>query len=242
MEVAVAVNSKEIDMKTFKILGLLLTYPSAEKIKHFDEMKKALEAEKILPTRNLKLVSEFMDKQKSTDLLELQEEYVETFDRSRSNCLNLFEHVHGESRDRGQAMVDLAEMYHNKGLYIDSKELPDFLPVFLEYLSLCKIEESKELLNDTAHIIAVIGAKLKANKNDYHIIFDAIEKLSTIKIDQTIIDNALIQLAAEDNSLDALDKEWEEAAAFTGNAVEDCKTCNVFPNTTEVLQKIVGGI
>ncbi|MBT3939369.1 MAG: nitrate reductase molybdenum cofactor assembly chaperone [Pelagibacterales bacterium] len=228
-------------MKTFKILGLLLTYPRSETIEHFDEMSSALEAEKILPSKNLKLVSGFLDKLKTADLLDLQEEYVETFDRSRSCCLNLFEHVHGESRDRGQAMVDLAEMYHEKKLFIDSKELPDFLPVFLEYLSLCTASEATELLDDMAHIVATIGAKLKKSKNDYHIIFAAIEKLSTVKIDSKIIENALAELAAEDNSLEALDKEWEEAAAFTGDAAEDCKTCNAFPNATESLQQMTEG-
>ncbi|MBC8411691.1 MAG: nitrate reductase molybdenum cofactor assembly chaperone [Rhodobacteraceae bacterium] len=228
-------------MKTFKILGLLLTYPKAENLKNFDKMKQVLEAEKILPVKNLKLVSEFLGKQKATDLLELQEEYVETFDRSRSCCLNLFEHVHGESRDRGQAMVDLAEMYHEKGLFIDSKELPDFIPVFLEYLSLCKVAETTDLLDDVVHIIATIGAKLKKGKNDYHIIFDAIEKLSTVKIDSKIIEKALADLAAEDNSLEALDKNWEEAEAFTSNAEDDCNACNAFPNATESLQKMSGG-
>lgn len=228
-------------MNTFKILGLLLTYPNKENLKHFDEMQKVLEEEKILPKKNLKLVNDFMNKKASADLLELQEEYVDTFDRSRSCCLNLFEHVHGESRDRGQAMVDLAEMYHEKGLFIDSKELPDFLPLFLEYLSLCTIDESKELLDDMAHIIVSISAKLKSKKNNYHVIFDALEKLSTVKIDQKIIENALAELENEDNSLEALDKEWEEAAAFTGNAEEDCKSCNAFPNATDALQQMSGG-
>lgn len=228
-------------MKTFKILGLLLTYPNAENISHYNEMVQLLEAEKILPTKVLKLIEEFMSKQQVSDLLDLQEEYVETFDRSRSYCLNLFEHVHGESRDRGQAMVDLAEMYHEKGLFIDSKELPDFLPVFLEYLSLCEVTETTELLDDVAHIIATIGAKLKKNKNDYHVVFEALTKLSTVKIDSKIIENALAELAKEDNSLEALDKEWEEAAAFTGDAAEDCKTCNAFPNATESLQQMAGG-
>ena len=149
--------------------------------------------------------------------------------------------MHGESRDRGQAMVDLAEMYHEKGLFIDSKELPDFLPVFLEYLSLCNIDEAKELLDDTAHIIATIGAKLKKNKNSYHVIFNALEKLSNIEIDSKIIQNALAELEAEDNSLEALDKEWEEADAFTGNPDDDCNSCNAFPNATQALQQMSEG-
>ena len=83
-------------MKTFKILGLLLTYPKTDNILYADEMKQTLESEQILPSKNLKLVNKFIDHLKTTDILDLQEEYVETFDRSRSCCLNLFEHVHGE--------------------------------------------------------------------------------------------------------------------------------------------------
>ena len=228
-------------MKTFKILGLLLHYPKAENIEHFDEMKAIIEKEGLLPSKNLDLIKKFIDKQVSVDLLELQEEYVETFDRGKSHCLNLFEHVHGESRDRGQAMVDLVEMYHKKKLYIEASELPDFLPLFLEYLSLCDIKEAKELLNDIVHIIATIRTKLEKRKNDYYVVFSALEKLSNIKIDSRIIENALIELDQEDNSLEALDKEWEEAAAFTGNPNEDCNKCNAFLNTTETLQKITGG-
>ena len=138
-------------------------------------------------------------------------------------------------------MVNLAEMYHEKGLFIDSRELPDFLPLFLEYLSLCSIDEAKELLDDTAHIIATIGAKLKKKQNSYHIIFGALEKLSSIKIDSKIIQNAIAELEAEDNSLEALDKEWEESAAFAGNPNEDCNSCNAFPNATQALQQMSEG-
>jgi len=227
-------------MKTFKILGLLLSYPNQDVIKHYDDLKEILAKEKLLNKKSLKHVSSFMDKQSETDLLELQEEYVSLFDRGRSYCLQLFEHVHGESRDRGQAMVDLAAMYEEKGLFINKAELPDYLPLFLEYLSMCPIEETKELLDDIAHIIASIGAKLKKNDSNYHVIFDAIGELANIKVDSKIIKSALAELEKVDDSLEALDKEWEEAAAFGDNPQEDCNTCNAFPNTTETLQRMNG--
>jgi len=228
-------------MKTFKILGLLLTYPNKETISHYDELRTTLEAEKLLSDKQIKAISVFIDRHKHSDLLDLQEEYVSLFDRSRSYCLQLFEHVHGESRDRGQAMVDLAEMYAEKNLEINKAELPDYLPLFLEYLSLCTFAEAKDLLDDMVHIVATIGAKLKKNGSDYHIIFDSIEALADIKVDSKIIDAALADLEKEDNSLEALDKEWEEAEAFDGkNPQDDCNSCDAFPKATEALKKIAG--
>ena len=159
-------------MKTFKILGLLLTYPKESLINHMNEMMDILNNEKIIPSNQLKLINKLKLIFCSTDLISLQESYVETFDRGRSHCLHLFEHIHGESRDRGQAMVNLEEMYRTKGLYIDNDrilELPDYLPLFLEYLSLCELIEARELLSDTINIIAIIAAKLKMNNNKYYV-------------------------------------------------------------------------
>jgi len=228
-------------MKTFKILGLLLSYPNKEVIAHYGELKKTIETEKLLPSKSIKALNAFMGRQQNSDLLDLQEEYVSLFDRGRSYCLHLFEHVHGESRDRGQAMVDLTSMYEEKGLIINSAEMPDYLPLFLEYLSLCDAEEAKHHLEDIAHIITTIGVKLKKNNHDYYHIFDSLEKLANIKVDNKIVEAALEDLEKEDNSLDALDKEWEEAAAFDGNnPQDDCNSCDVFPKATEELKKMAG--
>ena len=112
-------------MKTFKILGLLLTYPVPETLEHWPEMSALLAAEKILPKKQLAKIQQWVDKKLSQDIYCLQEDYVDTFDRSRGHCLHLFEHVHGESRERGSTMVDLSEMYATKGLTIDQAELPD---------------------------------------------------------------------------------------------------------------------
>jgi nitrate reductase delta subunit len=226
-------------MKTFKILGLMLTYPKDEMVSHLDELVNVLEDEKILPAKQIKAIAKLTSEMAGMDLMDLQEAYVETFDRGRSHCLHLFEHIHGESRDRGQAMVDLADMYKTKGLYIDIgtvAELPDYLPLFLEYLSLCELEEAKDLLGDTIHVVAAIGAKLKKKDNKYHVVFKALEELSQIKVDKKVIEEAVAN--EEDLSLEAIDKEWEEAEAFGGDPQkDDCGTCNAFPNATEALKQ-----
>ncbi len=106
-------------MKTFKALGVLLSYPEPEWIAHLDEIGEMLMQEGVLPKKQLKAVLDLAGELKSGDLYDVQESYVSTFDRGRSHSLHLFEHIHGESRDRGQAMVNLAEAYAGKGLVID---------------------------------------------------------------------------------------------------------------------------
>ncbi len=214
-------------MKTFKILGLLLTYPSQDVSGHMEELKEIVLKEGILDSKLQTKLLAFMDKLSSRNLMKSQEDYVAMFDRGRAHSLHLFEHIHGESRDRGPAMVDLAEHYREKGFAIDSSELPDYLPIFMEFLSLCDVAEAQETLSDCVHIIAVIGAKLKRKKSDYAIIFKAIESLSDSEIDQEMIAKAVAEDAAEDTSLDALDREWEETPAFDGTASLDCAACPV---------------
>lgn len=227
-------------MKTFKILGLLLSYPEQEMVNHLEEMAAVLKEEDIIPPKLLKSLRPLIEELQKKDLIDLQEMYVETFDRGRAHCLHLFEHIHGESRDRGQAMVNLAEMYREKGFYIRPAELPDYLPLFLEYLSFCALGEAKELLGDAMSVIAVIGAKLQKRKNLYAPLFLALQAISEAKIDKKLLANAAME--KEDNSLEALDKEWEEAAAFSGSPEKECGTCNAFPNATAVIEKMAGGI
>jgi nitrate reductase delta subunit len=219
-------------MKTFKLLGLLLTYPVSETLAHWTKIGELLANEKLLPKKQLERLNSFIDEKLAQDIYGAQEDYVETFDRGRGHCLHLFEHVHGESRERGPAMVDLTEMYASKGLLINQAELPDYLPLFLEYCSSCEYAEAKSLLGEVATILASIGAKLKKRNNAYHIIFDALQVLAAVKVSQKVIDAAVAAVLEEDNSLEALDKEWEESAAFGGDPQqEDCHSCH--PNAAD---------
>ncbi len=232
-------------MKTFKLLGLLLTYPEGTVYSESNELLQSLRSEALLPEKFIKKVETFLNTQKAQDLMAVQEDYVETFDRGRAHCLHLFEHIHGESRDRGQAMVDLSETYAAKGLHIDSSELPDYLPLFMEYLSRCELQDATELLGEAIDVIAVIGAKLKKRKSPYADIFTSIEALSVVKADTEKIKTALREAHKDPETLEELDKQWKEAEAFTGNPLSDVaadsNTCNAFPNTMEALNKIAGG-
>jgi len=212
-------------MKTFKVLGLLMSYPESEWVSHLDECELVLEQERFLPKKHKKAVMAFIGMLNTTDLYSVQEEYVATFDRGRSHSLHLFEHIYGESRDRGQAMVNLIDAYEEKGLFIDQAELPDYIPLFLEYLSLCPADEAVALLGEPIDIMATIAARLQERNSSWAALFAALVALSRVKPNQDRIEEVLAQ-GPEDNSLEALDKEWEEAAVFAGQPGQpDCRAC-----------------
>ena len=203
-----------------------MSYPKPEWVDHLDECQALLQEEALLPKKRLKGVQDFIARLQSTDIYEAQEQYVSIFDRGRSHCLHLFEHIHGESRDRGQAMVNLADAYAEKGLFIDAAELPDFIPLFLEYLSLCPVDEALELLGEPIDIMATIATRLRKRDSSYAALFDALVAISASKPSEDKI-RAIEDQIVEDDSLEAMDKQWEESAAFDGNpAQSDCGNCS----------------
>lgn len=212
-------------MRTYKILGLLLNYPKPELMSHIDDCEQVLRQENILPRKQLKAVIEFMHKMKAKDLYQLQEEYVLTFDRGRSHCLHMFEHIYGESRDRGQAMVNLADSYEEKGFFIKQAELPDYIPLFLEFISMCSSQEAVDWLGEPVDILATIAARLHKNDSAYAVIFDSLVALSKVKPNKDKV-NEVLSIEIDDTSPEAIDKEWEEAAAFGGQPNQsDCGSC-----------------
>ena len=227
-------------MKTFKLLGLLLTYPKEQLQAVVGSFTGVFVEEGLLSKRQLKSLQPLMDDYANNDLIELQEEYVNTFDRSRNHSLYLFEHIHGESRDRGAAMVDMKEMYATKGLHISSNELPDYLPVFLEYLSYCEIEEALAILADGIDVIATIGVHLKKAKSVYAPIFKVIENLPAIKVDKIKVALAVINAPKDPETFDELDKEWEESPAFGGDEA-DCSSCESYQQSSEDSQNLFSG-
>jgi len=221
-------------MKTFKVLGLLMSYPKSEWVPHVDEFGPLLIEENFLPRKHLQAVLAFIEELKSADLYAVQEEYCSTFDRGRSHCLHLFEHIHGESRDRGQAMVNLSDAYEEKGFFIDQAELPDYIPLFLEFLSLCPRDEAVALLGEPIDIMATIATRLKKRESSYAVLFDALVALSRVKPSQEKIEEVMAQ-EPEDNSLEAMDKEWEEAAAFAGQPDQTgCGSCETPDNGLQI--------
>jgi nitrate reductase molybdenum cofactor assembly chaperone NarJ/NarW len=228
-------------MKTYKILGLLLSYPSAELQENIGQMRRVLEKEGLLPKRKLKALAPLLKRLKAGDLLDLQEEYVQIFDRGRTYSLHLFEHIHGESRERGQAMVDLRDHYAEKGVYFDGNELPDYLPLFLEFLSILEVAEAQDMLNEAVHVVAMISAKLSKKGSDYKFVTAALEALASVEIDQKTIDKALEGFKAEE-SLEEIDEAWQEPEAFDGanpsTNPADCNSCSSAINSmVDALEK-----
>ena len=157
-------------MQHYQALSALLLYPEQALIDSLGEIDAILKETPELhaPVRLL------LDTLAKEELITLQENYVATFDRNPSHSLHLFEHIHGESRDRGQAMVDLMEEYKKHGLEMCGDDLPDYVPLFLEFLSQLDKEEAERLLSDAVHVLAHVGRKLAANNSPYAGVFDAI--------------------------------------------------------------------
>lgn len=202
-------------MQTFKVLGALLTYPEAELIAVLPELRRALVAEELLGPAEMEAVGKLLDRFGSADLLDLQEDYVGLFDRNRSLSLHLFEHVHGESRDRGQAMVDLMALYRRNGLAIAERELPDFLPLFLEFLSLVSLDEARAMLADTAHILARLEGRLSRRETPYAGVLRAMRALAGVAAETHA------EPETDDDSPEAIDRAWEEVPVAFGGGQAD---------------------
>ena len=160
--------------QSLKALGALLAYPSAELREALPEIAAALAADRRLPAAALTPLRELVAELSGGDAMDLEERYVALFDRGRHTSLNLFEHVHGESRDRGPAMVDLKRLYQRAGYELATRELPDYLPALLEFLSLRPESEARETLGDCAHILRSLGEALRERGSRYSAVFSAL--------------------------------------------------------------------
>lgn len=161
-------------MPLFKLLSVLLCYPEQALIESVDVIRQQLHSAEITSPALFRL----LDQLAQEDLITLQENYVHTFDRTQSQSLHLFEHLHGEDRARGQAMVDLLAEYEAHGFAIATKELPDYLPLFLEFLSVCAANDAQDLLGEAIDVISHIGHRLSASNSAYAGVFEVLRQLS----------------------------------------------------------------
>jgi nitrate reductase delta subunit len=197
-------------MIVFRALSALLSYPS-------EEMRQALPAiadvicstPLVAPDQRCGLL-DLIDELGGLNLLAAEERYVDLFDRGRALSLHLFEHLHGESRDRGEAMVELKQLYERGGFELSARELPDYLPVVLEYLSCRDLAEAREMLADCAHILTTIGRSLVARRSRYAAVLQALIVIAG----ENPIDVAKVPPVKEQT--EALDRDWAEQPAFAG--------------------------
>jgi nitrate reductase delta subunit len=197
-------------MIVFRALSALLSYPSEEMRRALPEIAEVIRAASIVtPAERLGLL-DLIDELARGDLLTAEEGYVDLFDRGRALSLHLFEHLHGEGRDRGEAMVELKQLYAKAGFELSARELPDYLPVVLEYLSCRNLVEAREMLADCAHILTTIGRSLVARRSRYAAVLQALIVIAG----ENPIDVAKVPPAKE--RTDALDRDWAEEPAFAG--------------------------
>jgi len=201
-------------MSTLKVLAALLHYPDEQLQAHADELVAALDAEGLVHGRRRAAILGFIERLRSDDLLERQAEYVETFDRGRSRSLHLYEHVHGESRDRGQAMVELTRVYREHGFEIAGAELPDYLPLFLEFLSTLPMEDAVGWLEEVGPILQPLHARLAERDSAYTVLVEPLVRLAGLTADESLREE--IAKEAPDDTPEALDRVWMEAPVTFG--------------------------
>lgn len=159
-------------MRALKVLAILLTYPEQDWIDHVDELEQALTQEHPGTAR---ILAPWFAQLRATDLLALQEQYVATFDSTPAHSLHLLEHIHGQARERGSALADMVERYRAHGLEIDANELPDYLPMFLEFVALLPPREARMELARFLPVIQRIKERLEQAGNPYAAVFAALE-------------------------------------------------------------------
>ena len=201
---------------TLRTLAVLLGYPSAELQAHAGELREALRSEGKLTAADRDRLDPLLRSLESDDLLDLQADYSELFDRSRSLSLHLFEHVHGDNRERGQAMIDLGQQYLINGFFLEANELPDFVPVFLEFASCLPPSEARETLCQPAHVFAALAERLDKRQSRYAAVFHCLVALTGVRPEA----EALAEIDQNTPAVDPpeIDDEWEEAPVTFNNS------------------------
>ena len=195
-------------MIVLRALSALLSYPRDDLRQALPEIADAIHNSPLVATRERDGLMALIEELAAGDLLETEERYVELFDRGRATSLHLFEHLHGESRDRGDAMVELKRLYEHAGFELSTGELPDYLPVVLEYLSCRDLAEARDVLSDCAHLLKVIARALMTRNSAYASVMQALLVIAG----EAPVDIRSVPRVYE--SVENLDRDWFEEPAF----------------------------
>lgn len=208
--------------QTLKCLSVLLTYPSQELQGARAEMSTVIEAETRLSGASKAALLDLIRQIGETDLIDLQAHYVSLFDQGRDLSLHIFEHVHGQSRDRGQAMVDLIALYRSHGFEVSAHELPDYLPLLLEFSAHLAEDEARQLLGDVMPVISVVGARLAHRNEGCQAIFTALAELAGTP--EALADkHDEVSQEGPDEALVNMDRIWEEEAVTFMSSPDSCQ-------------------
>ena len=201
-------------MSVLKLLSVLMDYPRDELWAHRGELLDAADDPGLSREHCARLVG-FTRELLDTDPLAAQERWLALFDRGRSMSLLLFEHIHGESRDRGQAMVDLMEAYRKSGFTLATKELPDYLPLLLEYLDQRPQAEARDWLHHVSHIVSLLAARAAERESPYALLFELLVEYGEGKFDLALL-RRRVREEPRDDTIEAIDRTWEEEAVRFG--------------------------
>ena len=194
---------------SLRALALLLSYPNAELRAVLPELQQVLDDERAVPEQRLQGLNKLLNSLMKSDTFAVEEDYVELFDRGRATSLHMFEHVHGDSRDRGPAMIDLIKTYEQAGLLLDPTkvggELPDYLPVVLEFVSTLPAAQMRDFIGEIAHILNSVHTALVKRQSLYAHVLGAALEIGRHEIETVTV------VADED-----LDESWAEPEAFAG--------------------------
>jgi nitrate reductase delta subunit len=219
-----------------KLIGVLLDYPADELWEHREELLAACNVGGLPSARRTELTG-FVRDLLDLDPMLAQEQWLGLFDRGRAMSLLLFEHIHGESRDRGQAMVDLIQTYRDNGFELASKELPDYLPLVLEYLSMRPNAEVVDWLKHTGHILELLAARAAERKSPYALPLTLLVEMGKGTLDLELM-RRRVATEERDDTVEAMDRVWEEEAVRFGNDVpgEDCAPPRRLPDGVRTVE------
>ncbi|SBV37479.1 molybdenum-cofactor-assembly chaperone subunit (delta subunit) of nitrate reductase 1 [uncultured Stenotrophomonas sp.] len=209
-------------MSLLKLIGVLLDYPRDELWQHGPELLAACDDPALAASRQRQLrgfVQELLD----SDPLDAQARWLGSFDRGRSMSLLLFEHIHGESRDRGQAMVDLVETYRRNGFALDARELPDYLPLLLEFLAHRPEAEARDWLHHIGHIAGMLAARAAERELPHAVLLEILVETGDGKVNLALLRQRASE-EARDDTTEVMDRLWEEEAVRFGSdaPAQDC--------------------
>lgn len=167
-------------LKIYKILSVLIDYPDDELLSNLEQVKSALDDPQCTNNQERSILHAHIEWMQSLNALELQGQYVKTFDMDSEHTLHLTHHLLGDDRDRGPALVDLQEFYKSTGWQAVETELPDYLPMILEYASTLDELGARVFLRDAVDAISILAENLEKAASPYAKLMRVIEEHANV--------------------------------------------------------------
>jgi nitrate reductase delta subunit len=167
-------------MTIYKLLSTLLDYPSRELFDNLAEVRQALDGCLDVSHEERAVMRKFLARLENGDLTEIQADYVQTFDLTPEHSLHLTHHLFGDDKNRGPALIDLSELYKDYGVEVATNELPDYLPLILEFVAYQEESDAQEFLSDAVKVFAVLATNLEKAKSPYAPLVRIIENRASL--------------------------------------------------------------